>query len=125
VIIEDDLDNAAMLRSLLEIEGHAVEVAPDGERGIDLVERQAPDLALVNIVLPRIDGYEVARRIRASGETLYLVAVTGLGREQDRLRALEAGFDFLVLKPGDPDDLARLVASSPRRPGMGEYPPGA
>jgi DNA-binding response OmpR family regulator len=123
VIIEDERDIAMVLCEMLEIEGHGVEVAHDGERGIDLIRRTRPDVALVDIALPGIDGYEVARRLRASGEKLYLIALTGLGREQDRARAFEAGFDLHVLKPGDPDDIVGFVASSPRHPDETARPP--
>jgi DNA-binding response OmpR family regulator len=114
LIIEDDPLAAEVLQMLLEVDGHEVHVAHDGERGIELVDRHRPDIALVDLGLPGIDGYEVARRLRATGEKLYLVALTGFGGHEDRVRAFEAGFDVHFLKPGEPGDLARVVASSIR-----------
>jgi CheY-like chemotaxis protein len=120
VIIEDDVDTAYVLAFVLEAEGHEVQVAHDGEQGIELIERHRADVALVDIGLPvGISGYEVARRLRARGENLYLVAVTGYGRPEDRVRAYEAGFDVHFLKPGEPGELARIVASAPGRPEAG------
>jgi two-component system, sensor histidine kinase len=119
LIVEDNDLMAAVLEMLLEFDGHEVDVASDGEQGIELARRQRPDVALVDIGLPGIDGYEVARRLRAAGETLYLVALTGFARDEERARALEAGFDVHFVKPGQPGEIARLVASSPRRRDVG------
>jgi CheY-like chemotaxis protein len=121
VIIEDDDALAAVLQFELEGYGHDTVIAHDGERGIELINRHRPDVALVDLGLGiGIDGCEVARRLRASGQKLYLVALTGYGDEQDRARALDAGFDLHFLKPGEPGELVRVVASSPPRPEAGE-----
>jgi CheY-like chemotaxis protein len=117
VIIEDSEDTAEVLRMQLAFDGHHVHVAHDGERGIELVEKHQADVALVDIGLRTgMDGYEVARRLRARGEKLFLVALTGYGRDEERARAFEAGFDAHFLKPCKPDEVVRAVALSPRRP---------
>lgn len=111
LVIEDNDDARAALAALLEIEGYVVDAAPEGTSGIELVRTNRPDVALVDIGLPGIDGYEVARRIRGLGSPQpYLVALTGYGRPEDRQRATEAGFDAHLVKPVDPTDLAALLS---------------
>ncbi|MBI1734632.1 MAG: response regulator [Candidatus Rokubacteria bacterium] len=110
LVIEDNEDARAALSALLEIEGFVVDAAPEGTAGIEIVRANRPDVALVDIGLPGIDGYEVARRIRALGSPQpFLVALTGYGRPEDRQRATEAGFDAHLVKPVDPTDLAALL----------------
>ena len=110
LVIEDNEDARAALAALLEIEGYVVDAAPEGASGVELVRTNRPDVALVDIGLPGIDGYEVARRIRALGPPQpFLVALTGYGRPEDRQRAIEAGFDTHLVKPVDPSDLAALL----------------
>jgi len=101
-----------MLRELLELWGHRVETAADGLRGVELIQRGRPDVALVDIGLPGLDGYQVAQRVRAApdGQHVFLVALTGYGQPQDRRRALAAGFDAHLIKPVDVDQLAELLA---------------
>lgn len=114
VVIEDHDDSREMLRFVLEHEGHTVLTAADGQEGIALVASAAPDIALVDIGLPGLDGYEVARRIRAAaGSRLTLVALTGYGAAEDRARAEQAGFDLRMVKPVDPEKLAVVIASAP------------
>ena len=105
-----------ILITLLESMGHRVEVAVDGVSGLDKALAHAPDVALVDVGLPQIDGYEIARRIRDAsrgGRRPYLVAITGYGLAEDRARAFEAGFDAHLVKPVDPDELERLLATAP------------
>jgi CheY-like chemotaxis protein len=113
LIIEDNADAATTLRGLLELRGHRVRVARDGAEGLAALREQAPDVALVDVGLPGIDGYEVARRARAlldgKASTL-LVALTGYGLPEDRSRALEAGFDEHLVKPVDPAALEALFS---------------
>jgi PAS domain S-box-containing protein len=111
LLVEDNPDIGETLRDLLELLGHRVDLASDGVRGVQMALALHPDAALVDIGLPGIDGYEVARRVRADpgGRNLLLVALTGYGRPEDRDRALEAGFDAHLVKPVDPDELSRLV----------------
>jgi CheY-like chemotaxis protein len=113
VLVEDNPDIGETLRDLLQILGHRVELAADGLRGVQLALATRPDAALVDIGLPGIDGYEVARRLRASdaGKDMLLVALTGYGRPEDRDRALASGFDAHLVKPVDPDELNDLLAT--------------
>ena len=112
LIIEDNADARETMKMLLEMMGHRVHVAPDGESGIAVAERLKPEVLLVDIGLPRMDGYEVARRIRAADgwpARPLLVAVTGYGQESDRERALAAGFDLHMAKPIEPAQLAEVI----------------
>jgi CheY-like chemotaxis protein len=117
LIIEDHDDAREALRALLELEGHRVDAAASGPHGLELAHRRPPDVALVDIGLPEVDGYEVARRLRAMGPgpgRPYLIALTGYGQPDDIKRARDAGFDAHLLKPVDPDALARVLSAVPR-----------
>jgi signal transduction histidine kinase/DNA-binding response OmpR family regulator len=117
LLIEDNDDAREMLRFGLEREGHTVLEASAGQEGLELATSAAPDVALIDIGLPGLDGYEVARRIRAAvGRMLTLVALTGYGTADDRRRAEQAGFDVHLVKPIDLDRLIALIAATPRRP---------
>jgi two-component system, sensor histidine kinase len=110
LIVEDNDDVRQMLRILLEHEGHEVFEAVDGTEGVRAASRVRPDLALVDLGLPILDGYEVARFIRRQDyQPQRLVALTGYGQAEDRERALRAGFDDHLVKPVDPDRLAELL----------------
>ncbi len=112
LIIEDNADARDALRVLLELDGHAVEAAGEGQEALELARAKDPDIALVDIGLPGIDGYEVARRVRArDARRPVLIALTGYGQPEDRRRAAEAGFDEMLVKPVDPTALAELVAT--------------
>jgi CheY-like chemotaxis protein len=116
LIIEDHDDAREALRALLELEGHQVEAAATGPNGIEIAARRLPDVALVDIGLPEVDGYEVARRLRALGDgRTFLIALTGYGQPEDVKRAHDAGFDAHLLKPVDPDALAKVLDDLPRR----------
>ena len=110
VIVEDNADSRAMLRALLELQGHEVEDAPDGLAGVALVLRLQPDVAFVDVGLPGIDGYEVARRIRADreGRAVCLVALTGYGLPEDQERSRRAGFDAHLVKPFHPAKVSEI-----------------
>lgn len=110
LLVEDNDDARAALAALLELEGYTVDAAAEGVTGVDLVNAKRPDVALVDIGLPGIDGYEVARRIRALGMPQpFLVALTGYGRPEDRQRAADAGFDAHLVKPVDPVQLTEVL----------------
>jgi len=112
VVIEDNTDIRDSLTSILQRWGHEVSAEADGHAGLARVLETKPDVALVDIGLPGLNGYDVARRIRAAipnGE-LRLIAITGYGQPADRERALEAGFDVHLLKPIAPEALARELA---------------
>ena len=111
LIIEDHPDNRRTMSVLLQSWGHEVEVAEDGRDGVDRAVASPPEIALIDIGLPVLDGYEVARRIReAIGGAIFLIALTGYGQPGDRRRALEAGFDAHLVKPVNLDELERLLA---------------
>lgn len=111
VIVEDNDDVREMLRYLLESIGHEVDEAADGVQGIAKVAQLRPDVALVDIGLPGIDGLEVARRLRASGDAsqTLLIALTGYGLDKDREAVLAAGFDRHLTKPVEPDLLIQIL----------------
>jgi CheY-like chemotaxis protein len=112
LVIEDNEDGAEMLRELLELRGHEVQVASCGPTGVEAAHRFLPDVVLCDIGLPGMDGYAVARALRSAPDTtsMKLIAVTGYGQESDRARSLEAGFDVHLTKPVHPDALARTLA---------------
>ena len=111
VLVEDDEATRSAVAALLEIEGHHVHVAADGARGVELILRYRPHVSLIDVGLPLVDGFEVARRVRAdpAGAGLRLIALTGYGLREDRDRTLAAGFDGHAVKPVDADTLLTLV----------------
>jgi CheY-like chemotaxis protein len=109
LIVEDHADVRHALRTLLEHEGHVVFEAIDGAEGIEAAERLKPDVVLIDIGLPRVDGYQVAQALRAKLGRLRLVAVTGYGQPEDKRRARDAGFDEHLVKPVDPAALHRAL----------------
>src|SRR6185295_1772017 len=111
LIVEDNSDSRELLESLLKMDGYEVKTAEDGQRGYEAILNHHPDVALVDIGLPGMNGLEVARRVRAKlGERrIRLVALTGYGRAVDRDAVFAAGFDEHLVKPIDPDDLARVL----------------
>jgi CheY-like chemotaxis protein len=112
LIVEDNTDAREALRVLLELDGHLVEAVGDGAAALDLARAKNPDLALVDIGLPGMDGFEIARRLRAQDRRRpVLVALTGYSQPEDRRRATEAGFDGMLVKPVDPGALADLIAT--------------
>ncbi len=117
VIADDNLDFTASLSALLEALGHRVAVTNDGLAALQRITEQPPDIALLDIGMPGLDGYELARRLRAGPDTrlVKLVAITGWGQQADREAANRAGFDKHLVKPVDPDALiAVLEALRPR-----------
>ncbi|MEO8184350.1 MAG: ATP-binding protein, partial [Deltaproteobacteria bacterium] len=110
-LVEDNEDVRVLMGELLASWGHEVSQAPTGEVGVDLIVKECPDIAFVDIGLPDIDGYELARRVRAQlgSQPLQLVALSGFGQRCDRERALGAGFDHHLAKPASPADLQRLL----------------
>jgi CheY-like chemotaxis protein len=110
LVVEDNGDHRELLRTLLGANGHEVEVAADGHAGVTHALAFRPEVMLVDIGLPGLDGYEVARRVRAAlGRRVALVAVTGYGSSDVRRRALDAGFDEHLTKPVDVDTLRRTI----------------
>ena len=117
LIAEDIPDAAEMLRLMLDLMGHQVRVAADGVQAIAMAKEFQPEIALLDIGMPRKDGYEAAREIRhALGPDVLLVALTGWGQAEDQRRARDAGFDHHLTKPAEPSVLEDLIASAPVRP---------
>ncbi|HVE65441.1 MAG TPA: ATP-binding protein [Thermoanaerobaculia bacterium] len=114
LVVDDSPDTVAGLADLLREWGHSVETAGDGLSAVEAASTFRPDVVLLDIGLPGMDGFEVARRLRADSSlsAALLIAVTGYGQEADRTRALEAGFDHHMLKPIDFARLETLLASS-------------
>ncbi|HVF15857.1 MAG TPA: ATP-binding protein, partial [Steroidobacteraceae bacterium] len=117
LVVDDNRDAAESLGMLLRLSGCEVDVAFSGATAIDTVEQFKPDVVLLDIGMPGMDGYETVRRLRASrrGKEMLLVALTGWGQKEDKQRALEAGFDEHLTKPMDPAMLERVLklGSSP------------
>jgi PAS domain S-box-containing protein len=111
LVVDDNQDATESLSMLLGLWGHDVTTAKDGAAALDSARREHPDVILLDIGLPGIDGYEVARRIRAAEDTkrTVLVAMTGYGQAEDRQRAHEAGFALHLVKPVEPDALRRAL----------------
>jgi CheY-like chemotaxis protein len=113
LLIADDNDDAAeSLAMLLRMEGHAVVVVGNGRDALAAVNELRPSVVVLDIGMPDISGYEVARQLRQMpvGKSLTLIAVTGWGQQRDKLRAREAGFDHHFTKPIDPNILLELVS---------------
>jgi signal transduction histidine kinase len=121
LVVEDNQDAAESLTTLLELWGHEVRVAYDGLAALRLAEAETPDVILSDIGLPGMDGYELARQLRARPAfgRVVLIALSGYGRDEDRRQAAEAGFDHHLVKPPELDTLLQLignVAAGPIRP---------
>ena len=114
LVVDDNADAADSLAMLMSALGNDVRVAYDGEEAVETALAFSPEVVLLDIGLPKMHGYDVARRIRAEkGNDVLLVAVTGWAQEDDRRRTREAGFDFHFSKPIDPEDLVRVVGAAP------------
>jgi signal transduction histidine kinase/ActR/RegA family two-component response regulator len=115
LVVDDNEDAAEWLATVLRLHGHETHVAHDGLEAVTTAERIRPDAVLLDIGLPRLDGYEACRRIRAQsrGRDLLLVALTGWGQDEDRQESRDAGFDAHLVKPVDDEVLLKLLASLP------------
>jgi signal transduction histidine kinase/ActR/RegA family two-component response regulator len=118
LIVEDNVDAADTLRRLLELSGHRVRVEHDGVVGLQAILSDPPEVALIDIGLPGLDGYALARRVRGAIDGRpppFMVAISGYGMPEDRKRALEAGFDDHLVKPVDANALEALLARASGR----------
>jgi two-component system CheB/CheR fusion protein len=115
LIVEDNDDARESMRLLLESLGHRVIASSDGQRGLALALQYVPEVVLIDLGLPGLDGYEVARGLRSipEGKTAMLIAVTGYGQQDDRRRSKEAGFDAHLVKPVSQSLLSSLISSGP------------
>ena len=118
LVVDDNADAATSVAMLLRMAGHDVEVEHDGPAALEKVAAAAPDVVLLDIGLPGMSGYEVARqlRLRPEGQGLRIYALTGYGQEEDRKRSLEAGFDGHLVKPVVPADLLALIDGARESP---------
>lgn len=113
LIIEDNAPNLNLMSYLLTASGHSVEGCRDGQSGLDAMRRQAPDIVLCDIQLPKLSGYQIAQAVRADASlhALPLVAVTALAMRGDRARGLAGGFDEYIEKPIEAETFVALVES--------------
>jgi len=117
LIVDDNKDSANSLSMLLQLMGNETQTAYDGQEGVDVAEAFRPDVILLDIGLPKLNGYEACRSIREQswGKDILLIAVTGWGQDEDRRRSQIAGFDHHLVKPVNPQELTKLLARlSPR-----------
>jgi signal transduction histidine kinase/ActR/RegA family two-component response regulator len=117
LVVDDNADAAQMLAALLEVQGHAVSVEYDARGALARARSEHPDVLLLDIGLPDMDGYELARRLRAQPENARatLVALTGYGQNQDRAEARQAGFDHYLVKPADLNEVNDVLAQAEAR----------
>jgi CheY-like chemotaxis protein len=113
LVVDDNHDSALSLAMMLSIMGHDTRTAHDGESAVETAEAFQPEVVLLDIGLPKLNGYEVAQRIREQpwGEAMYLIAVTGWGQDEDRQRSSEVGLNLHMVKPVEPSALEKLLAS--------------
>jgi DNA-binding response OmpR family regulator len=110
LVVDDNEDAADSLATLLDVMGYNVRIAYDGPEAIVAADEFQPEVALLDIGLPRLSGYDIARHVREKrGEDVLLVAITGWGQEEDRRLAREAGFDHHFTKPADFDALLGVI----------------
>ena len=114
LVVDDNIDNAELLKILMEAEGHETFMAHDGVEGLAAAERLRPDVVLMDLGLPRIDGFEACRRIREQpwGKQMLVIAITGWGQDVDRRKSQEAGFDHHLVKPVDAHAITALMSSA-------------
>lgn len=113
LIVDDNRDGADSMAMMLKMMGHQISTAYDGEDAVETAARVAPDVILLDIGLPKLNGYEACRRIRSTraGKDMVIIAQTGWGQEEDRQRTRDAGFDHHLVKPVEAQDLLKLLAS--------------
>ena len=114
LVVDDSVDAADSVAMLLEFEGHEIHKAHDGADAVRTAERVRPDIVLMDIGLPILNGYDACRRIRnhAWGAAIIMVAITGWGQDEDREQSTAAGFDLHLVKPVDHAELLRVVGSA-------------
>ena len=115
LVVDDNHDSALSMAMMLQIMGHDTRTAHDGESAVSTAETFLPEVVLLDIGLPKLNGYEVAQRIREEtwGQSMYLIAVTGWGQDEDRQRSTEVGLNLHMVKPVEPAALEKLLAALP------------
>jgi two-component system CheB/CheR fusion protein len=110
LIVEDNVDQAQTLRTYLGMKGHRLEIAATGPAAIEVARRFRPQVVLLDLGLPGLDGFEVARQLRQEyGEAIRIIAVSAYGSENDRRQSLEAGCELHLVKPADPRFIESLL----------------
>lgn len=120
LVVEDDPESLQMMGALLSLWGHEPSLVSSGPPALESFDQEMPDVVLLDLGLPGMDGFEVARRIRSlprGGRSVLIVAVTAYRGEEHQRLAREAGFDKYLMKPVDIDTLRQVLANAPRRPG--------
>jgi two-component system CheB/CheR fusion protein len=117
LVVDDNVDSADSIAAILGTSGHEVEIAYSAQKALEMAVEYQPDIMLLDIGLPGMDGYEVAKHLRQTPELkeMRLIAITGYGQESDRQRSRAAGFDEHVVKPVDWRQLEELLASLMKR----------
>lgn len=118
LVVEDDPESLQMMGALLSVWGHETRLVPAGPPALEEVSRDMPDIVLLDLGLPGMDGFEVARAIRRmpnGGDTVFISAVTAYRGEEHERKAQESGFNRYITKPVDIDVLRNLLAQAPRR----------
>jgi CheY-like chemotaxis protein len=115
LIVDDLQDTADSLAALMRIKGHEVHTAYDGETAVEMAASARPEVIVLDIGLPKMNGYEVCRAVRElpNGDAIFIVALTGWGQPSDRQRTEDAGFDWHLVKPVDGEALANLLLQLP------------
>jgi len=111
LVADDNRDAAETLQIMLEMMGSEVRIAKDGQQAVEIAAAFAPDLILMDIGMPKLDGHEACARIRAAGSDAFIVALTGWAQDEDKARSRQSGFDEHLVKPVDPAKLESLVAA--------------
>jgi CheY-like chemotaxis protein len=110
LIVEDNADHAQTLGLILELKGHNLQIASDGAAAIEMARRIRPDVVLLDLGLPGVDGFEVARRLkREHGDSVRIIAISAYGTETDRRQSFEAGCEVHLMKPADPRFIESLL----------------
>ncbi len=118
LVIDDNRSVVESLKMLLDLNGNTTHTAYDGLEGLEIAERVRPEIILLDIGLPRIDGWEICRRIRQQswGNQVMVYALTALGQDDDRLKSQQAGFDMHFVKPVDPELLLTVLEATRLHP---------
>jgi len=121
LVVDDDGDTREALRTLLELRGHQVDEAADGAAALQLADTTDPDIVILDIGLPAVDGFEVAEQLsRGDGKHPFIVGLSGYAQEKDFARARRGGFDAYVTKPAGIDELLRLIERLSSEPDRGQ-----
>ena len=115
LVVDDNRDGVASLALLLNMAGHETRTAFDGEEAVCIAEQFAPHIVLLDLGLPKLNGYDVCRRLRKQkqGMSALIVAVTGWGQDEDKMKSLDAGFDMHLVKPVEAEHLMAVLAAAP------------